>query len=193
MAQRELVAGVFSSPPVRVHVYPSSGAHVFIGADGAGCWSDPDGNVLVYTLADAKALLMAHGYALDEETMMVRDPRADRPKAPEWTRPTEEAIRYVLTGLGISEGALPAIEQLVDADFDEQERTYTATLGTAAQALSQEAHDAQVAAAEAAQAAAEAAQAAAEAAQAAEKAAQDARLAESTAATAAAPAKRKRK
>lgn len=71
---RKLLAGTFSAVPIRVHVYPSRGAHMFVGADGGGCWSDPEGKVLLFSMEDVQRVAKAHGYVVDTETNMVLAP-----------------------------------------------------------------------------------------------------------------------
>lgn len=68
---RKLLAGTFSAVPIRVHVYPSRGAHMFVGADGMGCWSDPEGKVLLFSMDDVNRVANAHGYTVDPETNAV--------------------------------------------------------------------------------------------------------------------------
>lgn len=80
---RKLLAGTFSAVPVRVHVYGSRGVLMPMDANGTGCWSDPDGNVLLHSVEDAEALLDAHGYVLDRETMAV----TPKPEEQPWTPP----------------------------------------------------------------------------------------------------------
>lgn len=68
---RKLLAGAFSAVPIRVHVYPSRGAHMFVDATGAGCWTDPEGKVLLFSMDDCVRVASAHGYTIDPETNMV--------------------------------------------------------------------------------------------------------------------------
>lgn len=39
----------------------------FHGADDASCWSDPNGRIMVNSMADARTLLDAHGFAIGPE------------------------------------------------------------------------------------------------------------------------------
>lgn len=79
------VAGSFTSEPHRVHAY-SSGVFMIVNDGNQGCWTDPDGRVLLPSLDIVDRILRAHGYERDE--MLVRkmekreEKREEKPEPP---------------------------------------------------------------------------------------------------------------
>lgn len=74
------VAGSFTSEPHRVHAY-SSGVFMIVNDGNQGCWTDPDGRVLLPSLDIVDRILRAHGYERDEMLVRVRTPEPEA-KAP---------------------------------------------------------------------------------------------------------------
>ncbi len=103
MAKRELLAGTFSATPVRVHMYPSTGAFLFLGADGAGCWLDPNYVSLLYSKEAVRAVLTAHDFRLVDESMeeSMEIVSLHAPKVPAWKRPEPGVIEAALDMLSV--------------------------------------------------------------------------------------------
>ncbi len=78
------VAGKFTSAPVRVHAYTNVGKYMLVDENNTGCWTDPEGRVLLPSLELVDRVLKAHGYARDE--MIVRKIAT----LPEPTEPTPQ-------------------------------------------------------------------------------------------------------
>jgi hypothetical protein len=60
------LAGTFSAEPVRIHAYHSRGVFMFVDANNSGCWTDPNGRVLLPTLDIVDRVLAKHGYVREE-------------------------------------------------------------------------------------------------------------------------------
>ena len=67
------VAGTMRSTPVRVHMYASRGVFMLVDKDNIGCWSDPQGRVLLPSLEIVDRVLKAHGY-VRQDMLVTRAP-----------------------------------------------------------------------------------------------------------------------
>lgn len=92
MTAAPFVAGEFKSEPVRVHAYHSVGKFMLVDVDNGGCWTDPEGRVVLPSLELVDRVLKAHGYERDE--MVVRKiaaPSAPTPPAPPESEPEPQS------------------------------------------------------------------------------------------------------
>lgn len=79
MAAPPFVAGTLKAPPVRVQSYARAGVFMLVSEDNTGCWTDPEGRVVLPSLEIVDRILAVHGYV--REGMVVR-PVADLAPAP---------------------------------------------------------------------------------------------------------------
>lgn len=70
----KFTAGKLTAVPVRVHAYESRGVFMICDEHNSGCWTDPEGRVLLPSKDLVDRVLKAHGYVRQDMAIVKASP-----------------------------------------------------------------------------------------------------------------------